>query len=61
MHELIAIDVCIMCACESMTCFVHCISVLWFNIFFESLTYTQDLTPLSKKAGKQGLAKRFLK
>lgn len=46
MHELMAIDVCIMCAWESVTGFVHCISVLWFSIFFESLTHTQDLTPL---------------
>lgn len=44
MHELMAIDVCIMCACESMTGFVHCISVLWFRFYFD--IYARSKPPL---------------
>lgn len=34
MHGLIAIHVCIICICVSLTaCFGHCKSTSWFNIF----------------------------
>lgn len=49
------------CVCESNDLFWALYVYFVVQHFVESLMHTQDLSLLSKKPGKQGLAQRFLR